>query len=176
METETAITIQGELDDLMASAIAQKAKPQTKAEAFADLDDLLASAVAQRDEVTANKANRERLKRQNISAVERAEIEAKVRAWESRNVWTPTANVAVFEHASCECGYYVEMFSHLMQQQKHKVTVGLTRLIVADTLAEGVPRKVARQYTTVSICPECATGNGWDMEAEQEEGLSWDAQ
>jgi len=173
MNTSEAITIQNELDDLLASAQGQKAKPQTKAEAFADLDDLLASAVAQRDEVQANKNNRERLKRQSISAAERAEIEAKVREWESRNVWTTLANVAVFEHVSCDCGYYVEVFSHLMHEQKHKTTVGLTRLIVADTMADA-PQKVAKQYSNVSVCCECAGTKGWDTENVEEE-MTWEA-
>lgn len=169
------VELNDELDELMMAATAQKkvaAEPK-RVGTLDDLDDLLASAVAQRDEIQATKSMREKLKRGKMTSDERHEIEAKVREWESRNVWNTVANVAVFEHISCECGFYSEVFSHLMHRQVHKHTANTTRLIVADTMAEGVPQIVAKQNSDVGMCSECAAGKGWDLESG--EVMEWTA-
>lgn len=170
MDNTEAAGIQDELDELMSSAVKQKIKPVGTLE---DLDDLLASAVAQRDEAKAGVVMREKLKKGGISAAERLETEARIREWEMRHVWNTTANVAVFEHVSCACGFYAEVFSHLMHRQTHKHLANTTRLIVADVWAAGVPQIVAKQHSEVDICSECAAGKGWDMEGA--EVMEWTA-
>jgi len=147
-----------------------KSKPKND---FSDLDELLSESLAIRDEANLNKVLREKLKKGRMSSEEKQETEAKIRKWESRHVWDTVANVAVFEHVSCKCGYYNEVFSHVMHKQVHKHEAKTTRLIVADTIVPDVPKIAARQTSDVDICSECAATEGWDMEST--EVIEWRA-
>lgn len=159
-----------ELDSLLAESIG-KQKPTKPA--FDDLDDLLAESISIRDEASANASNRERLKRANLGAIEREAIEAKVREWESRNVWTPLATVAVFERVTCTCGYFTDAFSHMMQQQKHKHQQATTRFIRTDEVVGNLPKKLVYQHAEVEICAECASSKGWEI--NELEIIEWQA-
>jgi hypothetical protein len=161
-----------ELDALLAESKAAAKKKPAPAD-IGDLDDLLAESISLRDEEVATKANRERLKRQNLSSDERKEIEAKVREWEARNLWTPVATVAVFDRVTCTCGCYTEAFSHLMHKQTHKSDPTLTRMVITDTTLEGKPRMVALQHFDVELCGECGLEKGWDLDNAVE--VEWHA-
>lgn len=162
-----------ELEQLLTDSKVKPAKPNPTLQGFMDLDDLLNESMQMRDAEYANKANREKLKRSNLSREDRAEIEAKVREWESRNLWTPVANVAVFEQVICDCGFCVEPFSHMMQQQQHKNDPNLRRLVRTDAITLSLPKLVAKQISEVPICDQCAPQKGWDLEADVPEGLEW---
>lgn len=140
---------------------------------LSSLDDLLSESLAIRDEAQATKAMREKLKRGGMPAAERAEIEAKVREWEARKEWLPVATVAVFEHMSCDCGYFSETFSHVMHKQTHRQKSNLTRYVQATTVLPDLPQLVAKQHHEVSICAECATEKGWNL--EQAIDIEWEA-
>lgn len=156
-----------ELDALLA-------KPEKPAQTspLLDLDSLLAESIASRDAAAQVKADRERLKKGRMSREEADDTLARIRQWEARNEWKPLATAAVFEHTTCECGYYSEVFSHLMHRQKHKHSAGLTRLVMADTILEGLPKETIIQHFSVTICAECAKEKGWDTEHPAEE---WEA-
>lgn len=163
-----------ELDDLLAESVGKPKFPKGKpAAALTDLDDLLSESIAIRDEATANSSNREKLKRANLGREEREAIEAKVREWESRNVWTPVATVAVFERVTCSCEFYVDAFSHMMQEQRHKTQAATTRFIRTDEVVTGLPKKLVYQHAEVEICAECASSKGWEI--NELEIIEWQA-
>lgn len=158
-----------ELDQLLV----ESKQAKQKLPAFSDLDDLLAESISIREEAKAVGDNREKLKRQNLKPDERAEIEAKVREWEARNLWTPVAVVAVFERVMCSCGYFTDAFSHMMHKQVHKHQKQTTRLIRDDEVPGNLPRIVARQVAEVEICAECADTKGWNLNEAEE--IEWQA-
>lgn len=163
-----------ELDELLLESIGKPKFPKGKpAAVLTDLDDLLSESIAIRDEATANTTNREKLKRANLGREEREAIEAKVREWESRNVWTPVATVAIFERVNCSCGFYVDAFSHMMQEQKHKTTASSKRFIRTDEVLTGLPKKLVYQHAEVEICAECASTKGWEI--NELEIIEWQA-
>lgn len=136
------------------------------------LEALLGESIALKRQDVEAKALQERLKRQNLSKAEREATEALVRAWQARVEWRTVANVAVFEHVSCACGYYTEAFSHFMHRQRHRQASGRERLIVADTLDPGMPKETAVQYASVPICGTCAGDKGYNLEKPTHE---WEA-
>jgi hypothetical protein len=159
-----------ELDQLLAESVKPKKSPKHD---LMDLDDLLTESLAIRDEAQATAGMREKLKRSNLSGDERREIEAKVREWEARNLWNPVATVIVFERVICSCGCYYETFSHMMNKQAHKHNRDTTRLIIADTINDKLPKMKAFQVQDVDICTECSTEKGWDLESMEE--IEWQA-
>lgn len=144
---------------------------------MASLDALLSESIAIRNEGEATKAMRKKLAAGGMQPTERAEIEAKVREWEARKEWLPVANVAVFEHMTCECGFYSETFSHIMHKQTHREKRDLSgnSLVryVQATVMLNAPKLVAKQYHEVSICAECAGGKGFDL--ENAVAIEWEA-
>jgi len=167
--TQTPVILD-ELNQLLAESARKPKPPKPK---FDDLDDLLAESLSIQSEAGAYAANRERLKRANLKSEEREAIESKVREWESRNVWTTTAIVAVFERVTCSCGYYTDAFSHMMHRQTHKHQRASIRLIRDDNVPAGLPKMVGRQHAEVEICAECASEKGWDMDNLEE--IEWQA-
>lgn len=137
------------------------------------LEALLGESMAIKAEDSAAKALQEKLKRQNLSKADREETERLVRAWQARVEWRTTANVAVFEHVSCECGFYSEAFSHFMHNQTHRHNARQKRLVVADELDASLPKEVAIQTSSVPVCGECAERKGWFLHKPSHE---WEAE
>lgn len=140
---------------------------------FSELEALLSESIAIRNEVAQAKALRSKLARGGMAPSEKEETEAKLREWEARKEWTTIANVAVFERMTCDCGFYSETFSHILHKQTHRQKAGLVRWVQAKTIHADLPKLVAKQCHEVSICAECASDKGWDLENAVE--IEWEA-
>ena len=174
-EKLTQLDLNSELDEMIQqTAVSVVGHPLRREAEVDELDQLLAESVMIRDEAVATKNLREQLKRKaKMTGEERREIESKIREWEARNVWDTKAVVAVFEKVSCDCGFYTEVFSHLMHRQVHKHTPATTRMVVTETFDDGLPKEVARQISHVFICAECGPDKGWKM--DDAEVMEWNA-
>ncbi len=146
------------------------AKPKGKpaqVDGFDELEELLSESINLKNEDARIKADRALLKRRGgVSAEDRAETEARVRAWEARRVWEALANVTVFEKHNCACGSVHKVFSHSMQQQRHREQPGTTRLIKTDEFLLNLPNLVAMAEFDVPMCADCAESKGVDITKE----------
>lgn len=135
------------------------------------LDALLAESMEAVGKDKKAKQARDRLKRKDLGAEEREDLEALVREWEARKEWKTLAHVAVFHHQQCTCGAVHKHFSHMMYHQQHRTDKHAQRWIRATAFAdtttqqelEGLPNKVAFQHTVVPVCEDCAAEAGFDL-------------
>jgi len=142
-------------------------KPGPESSDLDELDALLADSMKMRDEDEQMKKDRLLLKRRGgVSADERAETEARIRAWEAKRVWKAMANVTVFERQTCKCGECTISFSHSMQAQVHRDQPGTTRVIKTDEFITDLPNQVGFADFDVPLCAKCAWSKGVDLRKE----------
>lgn len=130
---------------------------------FAELDGLIADGMRERSEAAAAKAARERMKRGGLSAVERAEDAARIRAWETKYEYTPEANVALFTQYECACGSRKTVFTALLERQRHKVMQTTRRWLPAEAAKADLPNETALTRKAIPVCWDCAPAKGWDL-------------
>jgi hypothetical protein len=138
--------------------------PTTTPNDFSDLEALLTEATtAQRDAARVKEA-RERAKRGGLAPQERAEDEARIRAWEARNEWQDAANVACFERYRCACGRQQTIFRQLMRRQTHRhLKQGATRWIEATESLASLPSEIVVKRWNTPMCTTCAPAAGFDF-------------
>ena len=164
--------IQAELDaELMAPKVTA-----TEVQGLDDLDDLLSESLALRNERGAGKSLREQMNRA-ASKEERLEIEATLRAWESRHEWETLANCALFHRQVCACGYEHTHFAGMYYHQKHRSDKHAQRWVSAVQNLTGVvelaadakvPNRTMVEVRNTPICAKCAERMGFDMHNTEE--------
>lgn len=136
-----------------------------------DLDQLLNESVMLRNEKGAGKALRAQMERAQTRE-EALEIEATLRAWESRHEWETLANCALFHRQICACGAEHTHFAGMYYHQKHRQDRHAQRWVAAvqnltgtATLAANasVPNRTMIETKHTPMCPACAARSGFDM-------------
>lgn len=141
-----------DLDDLM----------QEASDSIPDLDDLLGTAKAEAKDKAEVKATRNRLAKGGLSDRERGEDLARLREWESRNLYKPVANVACFTESCCaKCGDYTYLFTGLMERQAHRHIDTTQRWLKTDTAKTDLDNEVMVKRTTTPFCVQCMTEVGF---------------
>ena len=143
-------------------------EPQDSApenETLDDLEALMSESLAQAQETAEAKAARERVRRGGQSPKEKAEDDARLRAWELRHEWEPAANVAVIEYRTCACGAHAAIFSQLMQRQVHRTMRASSRWQTVTSRSPSLPNEVIRKQVAVPLCLECLPKAGFDPAA-----------
>jgi hypothetical protein len=127
-----------------------------------DLDDLLGTAKAEAKDKAEAKAARQRLVKGGLSDREREEDLARLREWESRNLYKPVANVACFIESSCtKCGDYTYLFTGLMERQVHRHVATTQRWLKTDIIKTDLDNEVMVREQTTPFCVECMADVGF---------------
>lgn len=146
-----------DLDELFADT------SETDTDPFAELDGMISEGLHAKAEARAVANARDRLKRGNASALERAEDAARIRAWEAKHEWNSEANVALFTQWACACGALKTVFTGLFERQGHKHMRTVKRWLPADNALTALPNETALAKRTTAMCYDCAPARGWDL-------------
>lgn len=145
------------LDDLMQESLEEPSSGDL-------LEDLLSESLVQVREQREAKAAKDRLKRGGLSAQERLEDEARIRAWEAAHEWKAEANVSLFIRYICACGSHREVFSGLMQREQHRhLTNHAKRWVAVPSAKADLPNEVLIKEQHMPLCYSCAEVKGWDL-------------
>lgn len=152
-----------DLDDLM----------QESADAVPDLEDLLGTAKAEAKDKAEVKAAKQRLARGGMSDRERAEDLARLRDWESKNLYKSVANVACFTESCCErCADHTYLFTGLMERQVHRHIETTQRWLKVDKIKTDLDNEVMVRQQTTPFCLQCMTEIGFTFNnAYTEDGV-----
>jgi hypothetical protein len=138
------------------------AKELAEVEEIDALELLLQESLQPAREKATLKAAREKMARGGLSKAERADIESKIREWESKLEWDMQANVATYLQQTClGCDNITSIFTGLMHRQTHKTVRQTQRWVAARVELAAYPNEVAVQRTTAPMCCLCGDDRGY---------------
>lgn len=146
----------------MSSALADFAGPEITD--FADLDALLADSMQAKQDAIRIKEIRKKRAGGGMLPHESLVASAKIREWDLKREWNPSADVAFFHTQHCaSCGSAHTHFTGIYQKQRHR-TLAIDRWIKSDSVSnKGLPKEVKNEDENVPLCSDCTTSSGWSF-------------